>query len=1062
MERIKPNRPLVGKPTGEITRAGRPVLETPEGEMVSERSRTIPIGGKFYNVPSIYANKEYTEDELKKAIEDNRLIPTSEHDTYEEAIEAAKDRSDSLRPEPKREEQMFRMFGPQKKVIEEQFEGKETLDPESGKQFLESASDFIPGVSTAKDTTDLVRSVSEQDMLGAGVALSSLLVGAVPVVGGVARKGIKKAAEKLKLKDVENNKEKIVDEIEESKEYVDAKFLDEDKIPTKTTKGYKLFRQKDGELYPLFVDTKSPVPKGRWLEATDAYHFKDLKGVKRTPAKTGDAQPIADQATVDEMKKLGIKPTTTEKALKQSPFGTVMSVKYRPGWHGDTRPTASHLREGPDRVWAEVEFSDDVDYQSIANKGAAKLKDGSINTKTADLDYIPKGGSYRYKTNPNMEGSWLISGEMKVNKVLSENEVKALNKAKNFNEGGAVMQEQMNMAFMQEGGMQDDGGETEPKSGNKVPSGSLKEEVADDIPTMLSEGEFVFPADVVRYIGLETLMKMRQDAKQGLKMMEKMGQLGNPEEAEIPDDIPFGMADLVVISGEMKKDDDEKEEKAEGGVVGLQTGGLLDDPRFTSQVTAGTQPTEYTEEDKQEIKDALEAVPTRGEVTLKKIVNPNNPDDFEMHPFEGDEPMFPLPEGYVVDDSPTEEQIGARPRMTMTTGDDRGDSDRPSVGVTQPDPFAQPQPRFETAQDTDIMDANYGLFKEDGSPISLQETTFNNLKSEYDALKASGIKESKLSFQQYYNLPTYDKVRFALQTRLGTAPTAEQVNKALEASKEGATGLAGILSPVTSFIRNIFSSKASESIKAADPENPAVIARNKRIKAQANLDKYTNLLRTPDDPRDNAQTKRAKMAQLRKDREKVITPTEFEQYKQDISTESQAKFPSTGMVGKADDFLQGVQKDEKGNPVIFQGEYDATGKPKLNPLTAEALGRIEKNRQDVRDRIEQNVLTKDKTAVPTGPGSFMFVPSQASGDSEAQQRARDENPIEAALSQNPAYQSQEELANPFRSKGGMSKMYVGGVPTKPMKPQRLKKGGLAKPKVKPKRMKKGGLASRKK
>ena len=32
------------------------------------------------------------------------------------------------------------------------------------------------------------------------------------------------------------------------------------------------------------------------------------------------------------------------------------------------------------------------------------------------------------------------------------------------------------MAFMQEGGMQDYGGETS-KSGNKVPSGSLKEEV---------------------------------------------------------------------------------------------------------------------------------------------------------------------------------------------------------------------------------------------------------------------------------------------------------------------------------------------------------------------------------------------------------------------------------------------------------------------------------------------------------------------------------------------------------------------------------------------------------
>jgi hypothetical protein len=50
-------------------------------------------------------------------------------------------------------------------------------------------------------------------------------------------------------------------------------------------------------------------------------------------------------------------------------------------------------------------------------------------------------------------------------------------------------------------------------------------------------------------------------------------------------------------------------------------------------------------------------------------------------------------------------------------------------------------------------------------------------------------------------------------------------------------------------------------------------------------------------------------------------------------------------------------------------------------------------------------------------------------------------------------------SDPDRFYGGF---YVGGVPTKPMKPQRLKKGGLAKMKVKPKRMKKGGLASRKK
>ena len=107
---------------------------------------------------------------------------------------------------------------------------------------------------------------------------------------------------------------------------------------------------------------------------------------------------------------------------------------------------------------------------------------------------------------------------------------------------------QMELAFMQDGGLEDDGGQIDPQSGNEVPSGSLKEEVKDDIPTMLSEGEFVFPADVVRYIGLEKLMVMRQDAKQGLKQMESMGQMGNSDEATMPDDMPFGISDLIVVS----------------------------------------------------------------------------------------------------------------------------------------------------------------------------------------------------------------------------------------------------------------------------------------------------------------------------------------------------------------------------------------------------------------------------------------------------------------------------------------------------------------------------------
>ena len=61
------------------------------------------------------------------------------------------------------------------------------------------------------------------------------------------------------------------------------------------------------------------------------------------------------------------------------------------------------------------------------------------------------------------------------------------------------------------------------------------------------------------------------------------------------------------------------------------------------------------------------------------------------------------------------------------------------------------------------------------------------------------------------------------------------------------------------------------------------------------------------------------------------------------------------------------------------------------------------------------------------------------------------------VAQNVAFDKQMEEAQ--RVARGF---YVGGVPTKPMKPQRLKKGGIASPKAKPKKMKKGGLASSRK
>jgi hypothetical protein len=66
----------------------------------------------------------------------------------------------------------------------------------------------------------------------------------------------------------------------------------------------------------------------------------------------------------------------------------------------------------------------------------------------------------------------------------------------------------------------------DPVSGNDVPSGSMAEEVRDDIDARLSEGEYVVPADVVRYYGVKFFEDLRGQAKEDLNDMEQSGRIG--------------------------------------------------------------------------------------------------------------------------------------------------------------------------------------------------------------------------------------------------------------------------------------------------------------------------------------------------------------------------------------------------------------------------------------------------------------------------------------------------------------------------------------------------------
>jgi NADPH:quinone reductase-like Zn-dependent oxidoreductase len=87
---------LVGKPTGRFTKAGKPTFITPDGEEVSEKSISIPYKDKFVNIPSIHKGVRKSEDEVIDMLEKGRVKPTSTHDTMDEAVKAAKERSANL------------------------------------------------------------------------------------------------------------------------------------------------------------------------------------------------------------------------------------------------------------------------------------------------------------------------------------------------------------------------------------------------------------------------------------------------------------------------------------------------------------------------------------------------------------------------------------------------------------------------------------------------------------------------------------------------------------------------------------------------------------------------------------------------------------------------------------------------------------------------------------------------------------------------------------------------------------------------------------------------------
>ena len=216
----------------------------------------------------------------------------------------------------------------------------------------------------------------------------------------------------------------------------------------KTKKAYKLFEKdpETGTLYPLFVDAKTPVKIGEWQTAEIPFNFAAPNGKQYVPSKkwdgsagTGDSVAIPDQATRDMLIEKGYLP-------QGSKAKTIKAVALRPGRHSGEFPVASHIgpeemflgqrmkTRGRNQVWAEVEVPDDVDLQSVADARASIVKSGprkgEINRAEAQItDELPMGGSYKYQQGQARDGNWIISGQMRINRVLDDDEVMAINEA---------------------------------------------------------------------------------------------------------------------------------------------------------------------------------------------------------------------------------------------------------------------------------------------------------------------------------------------------------------------------------------------------------------------------------------------------------------------------------------------------------------------------------------------------------------------------------------------------------------------------------------------------------
>jgi len=240
----------------------------------------------------------------------------------------------------------------------------------------------------------------------------------------------------------------------------------------------------------------------------------------------------------------------------------MVKPKARPNLKsGETTPSGRTIWKDKDTGEAYSERSTTFDIEGIWYTMPTVAEDGSQYSEESVRAYVIGNGPVDFITGEELPT--FSSKKEAVDYAKSRSDTRRPNEeATGFAQGGVT---KMKYKY-EEGGLATDGLSIDPVSGNDIPLGSNAEDVRDDVDAKLSSGEYVVPADVVKYVGVAQLEKLVNKAKDGLEGMAENGRIGGEPVGESEEVVMTLGGDLSTLDG-----------YATGGMVpGTDINGIID------------------------------------------------------------------------------------------------------------------------------------------------------------------------------------------------------------------------------------------------------------------------------------------------------------------------------------------------------------------------------------------------------------------------------------------------------------------------------------------------------